>query len=69
MNGGSATYAYDTLGIRTMVSYGNNTKTQYACEDDSDLDWMRHVFAGGSTATATNIIGWVLIMPMIDRIA
>jgi RHS repeat-associated protein len=53
-NGGSASYVYDTLGRRTSVAFGNGTYAQYAYEDDSDLDWMRHVFAGGSAATVAN---------------
>ncbi len=53
-NGGSAQYTYDTLGRRTKTAYGNGTYTEYSYEVDSDLDWMRHVFNGGATATAAN---------------
>jgi hypothetical protein len=39
---------------RTSITRSNGTKTDYAYESDSDLDWMRHVYQGGTTATAPN---------------
>jgi YD repeat-containing protein len=50
--GGSVGYAWDSLSRRTSVTRGNGTTSQYAYEIDGDLDWMRHVFAGGATASA-----------------
>ncbi|KAF0109958.1 MAG: hypothetical protein FD128_1856 [Hyphomonadaceae bacterium] len=71
-NGGSATYTYDSLGRRTGVTFGNGTSAQYKyvrqeigrspgdfdpCRIDSDLDWMRHVFASGGGSTAAKKTG------------
>jgi RHS repeat-associated protein len=53
-NQGSVNYQYDTLGRRTKVTRGNGTSTDYAYENDGDLDWMRHLFQGGASATAAN---------------
>ncbi|OYU77306.1 MAG: hypothetical protein CFE32_06410 [Alphaproteobacteria bacterium PA3] len=53
-NQGSVNYQYDTLGRRTKVTRGNGTSTDYAYENDGDLDWMRHLFQGGASAPAAN---------------
>ncbi|WP_085339563.1 RHS repeat domain-containing protein [Aquidulcibacter paucihalophilus] len=53
-NQGSVNYQYDTLGRRTKVTRGNGTSTDYAYENDGDLDWMRHLFQGGASATVAN---------------
>jgi RHS repeat-associated protein len=51
---GSVAYGYDLLSRRTSVTRSNGTRTDYAYETDSDLDWMREQFAGGATANAPN---------------
>jgi RHS repeat-associated protein len=65
-NQGSVNYQYDTLGRRTKVTRGNGTSTDYAYENDSDLDWMRHLFQGGASATAANG-NWVGIDYAYDK--
>ena len=47
-------YRYDLLGRRTKTTRGNGTTTDYAYVVDGDLDWMRHVFQGGASASVAN---------------
>ncbi len=65
-NQGSVNYQYDTLGRRTKVTRGNGTSTDYAYENDGDLDWMRHLFQGGASATSANG-SWVGIDYAYDK--
>jgi RHS repeat-associated protein len=63
---GNVAYAYDTLGRRTSITRSNGTRTDYAYETDSDLDYMREQFAGGATASAPNET-WVGIDYAYDK--
>jgi RHS repeat-associated protein len=44
----------NTSATQSIAQKRSGTRTDFAYETDSDLDWMRDRFAGGATATAPN---------------
>jgi hypothetical protein len=42
------------FAIQSIALRRGGTRTDYAYETDSDLDWMREQFEGGASATAPN---------------
>jgi RHS repeat-associated protein len=55
---GSAVIAYDTLGRRSQVTFGDNSTQAYTWQLDDDLEKSSHVFPGGTSGNVDFTYGY-----------